>query len=35
MRLTLSKLFVLLVLFCSYTVSRAVAQLQTPNGVDF
>lgn len=35
MRLTFSKLFVLLVLFCSYTVSRVVAQVQTPNGVDF
>ena len=35
MRLTFRKLFVLLVLFCSYTVSLVVAQLQTPNGVDF
>ena len=35
MRLTLRRLFVLLVLLCSYTVSRTLAQLQTPNGVDF
>lgn len=35
MRLTFRKLSVLLVLFCSYTVSQVVAQLQTPNGVDF
>ena len=35
MRLTFRKLFVLLVLLCSFTVSRIVAQLSTPNGVDF
>ena len=35
MRLTFCKLFVLLVPICSYTVSRTLAQLQTPNGVDF
>jgi hypothetical protein len=29
------KLFVLLMLFCSYAVSRITAQLTTPNGVDF
>ena len=34
MRLTFCKLFVL-VLFCAYAVSRIVAQLQAPNGVDF
>ena len=34
MRLTFCKLFVL-VLFCAYAVSRIVAQLPTPNGVDF
>jgi hypothetical protein len=35
MRLTFRRLFVLLVLLCSYPVPRIVAQLQTPNGVDF
>jgi hypothetical protein len=35
MRLTSRKLFVLLVLLCSYTVSRIGAQITTPNGVDF
>ena len=35
MRITFRTLFVLLVLLCSYTVSRTLAQLQTPNGVDF
>ena len=35
MRLTFCKLFVLLVLFCSYAVSRITAQLTTPNGLDF
>ena len=35
MRLAFCKLFVLLVLLCSYTVSRIVAQITTPNGVDF
>jgi hypothetical protein len=35
MRITLRRLFVLLVLLCSYTVSRTLAQLQTPNGADF
>ena len=35
MRFTLCRLFVLLVLLCSYTVFRTVAQLQTPNGVEF
>ena len=29
------KLFVLLMLFCSYAVSRITAQLTTPNGLDF
>ena len=35
MRLTFCKLFVLLMLFCSYAVSRITAQLTTPNGLDF
>jgi hypothetical protein len=35
MRLTFCKLFVLLALLCSYTVSRITAQITTPNGVDF
>jgi hypothetical protein len=35
MKLTLRRLFVLVVLLCSYTVFRTVAQLQAPNGVDF
>jgi len=32
---TFRRLFVLLVLLCSYTVSRMAAQITTPNGVDF
>jgi hypothetical protein len=35
MRLTFCKLFVLLVLLCSYAASRITAQLTTPNGVEF
>ena len=35
MRLTLRRLFVLLPLLCTYPVSRVVAQVETPNGVDF
>lgn len=38
MKLTFRRLFVLLVLlvlFCSYTVSRIAAQITTPNGLDF
>jgi hypothetical protein len=35
MRLTFRRLFVLLPLLCTYPVSRIVAQLQTPNTVDF
>ena len=35
MRLTFRWLFALFLLLCTYPVSRIVAQLQTPNGVDF
>lgn len=35
MRFVLCRLFVFLALLCSYTVFRTMAQLQTPNGIDF